>query len=314
MRIDEEIAHYIRSGIEQPWNEILGGDARLMERTDEPTVKAIQLRAPGISRYDYDFIQDNMAASGKLFSQIREVSKRQGIASRLLRISHRILTIHSLFKDLRYLSPAVEAIRCLVTKKTKKTLRQNLFFHFEKLGSSRSTLQIQISERTYSTYTGNVKSLFNLAIRQLFLLAIRQLAKPARQREHGYSMFIVAGFAQSLGFASDEIRALMKNDPYQTMAQNLLHRALPIQKPADRNNKTQPLATNIRELIKSLSSSAVENSKPWLTVAGSGAPIRRRCGPEVWRDDEDSDDLKHMFLGKMHLSLAELQRGGEGII
>jgi hypothetical protein len=209
--------------------------------------------------------------------------------------------------------PAVEAIRCLVTKRTKKTLRQNLFFHFEKLGSSRSTLQIQISERTYSTYTGNVKSLFNLAIRQLFLLAIRQLAKPATQREHGYSMFIVAGFAQSLGFASDEIRAIMKKDPYQTMALNLLHRALPIQKPADRNNKTQPLATNIRELIKSLSSSAVENSKPWLTVAGTGVPIRRRCGPEVWGGDVDSDDLKHMFLGKMHLPLAELQRGGEGI-
>ncbi len=284
-----------------------------MERTDEPTVKEIQLRAPGISRSDYDFIQENMAASGKFFSQIREVSKRQGIASRLLRISHRILTIHSLFKDLRYLRPAVEAIRCLVTKRTKKTLRQNLFFHFEKLGSSRSTLQIQISERTYSTYTGNVKSLFNLAIRQLFLLAIRQLAKPATQREHGYSMFIVAGFAQSLGFASDEIRAIMKNDPYQTMALNLLHRALPIQKPADRNNKTQPLATNIRELIKSLSSSAVENSKPWLTVAGTGVPILRRCGPEVWGGDVDSDDLKHMFLGKMHLPLAELQRGGEGI-
>ncbi|KFY96898.1 hypothetical protein V498_02409 [Pseudogymnoascus sp. VKM F-4517 (FW-2822)] len=313
MRIDEEIAHYIRSGIEQPWNEILGGDARLMERTDEPTVKAIQLRAPGISRYDYDFIQENMAASGTLFSQIQEVPKRQGIASRLLRISRCILTIHSLFKDLRYLRPAVEAIRCLVPRQTKKTLRQNLYFHFEKLGSSRSTLQIQISERTYSTYTGNAKSLFNLAIRQLFLLAIRQLAKPARQREHGYSMFIVAEFAQSLGFASDEIRALMKNDPYQKMALNLIHRALPIPKPADRNNKTQPLATNIRELIKSLSSSAVEDSKPWLTVAGSGVPIRWRCGPEVWGDDVDSNDLKHMFLGKMHLSLAELQRGGEGI-
>lgn len=284
-----------------------------MERTDEPTIEAIQLRAPGVSRYDYEFIQENMAASGVLFSQIREVSKRQGIASRLLSISHRIPTIYSLFKDIRYLRPAVKAIRSLVPRCTKKTLRQNLYFHFEKFGPSRSTLQIQNSERTYFTYTGNSQSLFNLAIRQLFLLAIRQFAKPPRQREHEYSMFILAEFAQALGFASNAIKLLMKNDPYEKMALNLLHRALPIQKPADRNSKAQPLATNIRELIKSLGSSAVEDSKPWLTVAGSGVSIAQRCGPEVWDDNVDSDDLKHIFLGKMHLPLAELQRGGEGI-
>ncbi|OBT59293.1 hypothetical protein VE04_00377 [Pseudogymnoascus sp. 24MN13] len=337
MRIDEEIAHYIRK-IEQTMNEILGGDTRLMERTDDPTIEMIQLRAPAVSKYDYEFIQENLAAPGLLFSQIREVSKRQGIASRLLCISHRILTLDSLIKDLRYLHPAVEAIRCLFPGKIKKirrqtnktqrlttktlrhaketlrlttkTLRQNLYTHFEKFGS---TLQIQNSERTYLTYTGNNQSLFNLAFRQLHLFAIRHFSKPLSKQETAYSMFILADFAQSVGFSSEEITSQLMEDPFQKMALNLLHRALPNHKPADLKIEAQSLATKIRDSINTLGASAVEDSKPWITVAGCGVSVAQRCGPEVWDDNEESDDLKHMFLEKMHLPLAELQRGGEGI-
>lgn len=319
-------------------NEILGGDTRLMDRTDDPTIEMIQLRAPAVSKCDYEFIQEHMAAPGLLFSQIREVSKRQGIASRLLCISHRIPTIFSLIKDLRYLHPAVEAIRCLLPGKIKKTrrqtnkaqrlttktlrhaketlrlttktLRQNLYSHFEKFGS---TLQIQNSERAYLTYTGNNQSLFNLAFRQLHLFAIRHFAKPLSKQETAYSTFILADFAQSVGFSSEEITSKLMEDPFHKMALDLLHRALPIHKPADLEIEAQSLATQIRDSINTLGSSAVEDSKPWLTVAGCGVSIAKRCGPEVWDDNVESDDLKHMFLEKMHLPLAELQRGGEGI-
>ncbi|KFY28058.1 hypothetical protein V491_00664 [Pseudogymnoascus sp. VKM F-3775] len=329
MRIDEEIAHYIHR-IEQIWNEILGGDTHLMERTDEATVGKIQLLAPAVSKYDHGFIQESMAAAspGLLFPQIHEVSKRRGIASRLLCISHRIPSIQSLFKDLRYLCPAVNAIRCLLPKPTtnktnnpllqtkttsgenEKTLRQKLYNHFEKSGS---TLQIQNSERTYLTYTGNNQSLFDLAIRQLYLLSIRHFAKPLSQREEAYSKFILAEFAKSQGFYSDEINAILMDDPFQKLALDLLRRTLPIQKPAHCNVEIQSLATKIRDSMNKLGSSAVEGSKPQLTVAGWGVPIARRCGQEVWNDNVDSEDLKHIFLEKMHLPLADLQRGGEGM-
>ena len=301
-----------------------------MERTDEATIKKIQLRAPAVSKYDYEFIQESMAKPGLLFPHVREVSTRQGIASRLLCISHRIPSFHSLIKDLRYLRPAVMAITsCLIkeektpsqtksplrpTKPTlgesKKTLREKLYDRFEKFGS---TLQIQNSERTYLTYTGNNQSLFDLAIRQLFLLAIRHFSKPLTQREKAYSKFILAEFAQSQGFYSDRINSILMGDPFQEMAQNLLRRTLPIQKSAVCNSEAQSLATKISDSISTLGSSAVEVSKPWLTVAGYGMSIARRCGPAVWDDNEDSDDLKHIFLENMHLPLAELKRGGEGI-
>lgn len=126
-------------------------------------------------------------------------------------------------------------------------------------------------------------------------------------------MFGLAELARTLGFASKEIDSLLNNDPYQKMALDLLQRTLPTQKPADCYDKAQVLAKTLRELINSLSSAAVEESKPWLTVPGLGVPISQRCGPEVWDNNTDSDDLKHIFLHQMHLDPSDLQRGGEGI-
>jgi hypothetical protein len=48
-------------------------------------------------------------------------------------------------------------------------------------------------------------------------------------------------------------------------------------------------------------------------VASCGVSVAQRCGPEVWDDNKELDNLKHMFLEKMHLPLAKLQRGSEGI-
>jgi len=296
---------------------ILGGDTNLMERTDEATVEALQLRAPAASQHDFEFIQEQMI-SGTMFPQIQDVSTRRDITSRLLSIDHLIPSIHSLFKDLRFLHPAVEAIKCLVPRPAKKTLREMLHFHFERVGSDEFILPIQNGERSYSTYTGDYRSLFNLATRQLFLYAIRLFAKPPRQREKEYSMFRLAELARNLGFSSKEIDSLLMNDPYQKMVLDLLHRTLPTQMPADCHDRAQSLARELRKLMNMANSTTVEESKPWLTVAGSGEPISRRCGTAAWthfQNDSivDSDDLKHMFLDKMHLPLAEFQRVGEGL-
>ncbi|KFZ24817.1 hypothetical protein V502_00702 [Pseudogymnoascus sp. VKM F-4520 (FW-2644)] len=210
MRIDEEIAHYIRK-IEQTMNEILGGDTRLMERTDDPTIEMIQLRAPAVSKKDQ---KDPPADQQDPAADHEDPAARQGDPA----ADH---------KD-----PAAELIH------------------------------------------------------------------PLRE---------------SVGFSSEEITSQLMEDPFQKMALNLLHHALPNHKPADLKIEAQSLATKIRDSINTLGASAVEDSKPWITVAGCGVSVAQRCGPEVWDDNEESDDLKHMFLEKMHLPLAELQRGGEGI-
>lgn len=287
-----------------------------MGRTDEATIKAIQLRAPGLSKYDFEFIQKGMT-SGKLFPQIRNVSKREDITSSLLSIDYLIPSIYTLIKDLRFLRPAVDAIKCLVPKPAKKTLLEVLYFNFEEVRSDQSAIKIQTGEHSYSTYSGS-QSQFSLAVCGLFLLAIRHFARPPSQREIEYSLFRLAEEAQSVGFSSDQISALLLNDPYQNMILDLLHRTLPTQKPADRHSQAQALAKNLRDLMNGLISTTGEDSKPWITVAGAGAPISQRCGPAAWvtlksDDDRDSDDLRHIFFNKMHLRQADLQRGGEGI-
>jgi hypothetical protein len=106
-----------------------------------------------------------------------------------------------------------------------------------------------------------------LAIRQLFLLAIRHFAKPPTQLEEDYSKFILAEFAKSQGFYSEQINSILMGGPFQKMAQNLLRHTLPIQKSADCNSKAQSLATKISDSMGTLGSSAVKVSKPWLTMA-----------------------------------------------
>ena len=283
-----------------------------MERTDEATLEALQLRAPAASKYDFEFIQQQMI-SGTMFPQIQDVSTRRDITSRLLFIDYLIPSIHSLFKDLRFLHPAVEAIKCLVPRLAKKTLRKTLrkmlHFHFEKVGSGQSTFPIQNGERSYSAYTGDYWSLFNLATRQLFLYAIRHLAKPPRQREKEYSMFGLAELARNLGFSSKEIDSLLMNHPYQKMVLDLLYRTLPTQMPADCHDRAQSLARELRMLMNMANSTTVEESKPWLTVAGSREPISHRCGTvaldalaaaltrsRIWAHGQTKTELKRSNL------------------
>ena len=255
--------------------------------------------------------------SGRLFSEIRDPSTRQRITSRLLDIEQPIQTLYSLLKNLRYLEPAVEVIKYLIPKPIKGTLREALWFHFSKAGCNEVSFDIQTSENSYSPFTGN-HDCFDLAVRQLFLCAIRHFATVPNQREYIYSVFGLAELARKLGFSSDEIDSLLKNDPYQRMVLDLLRRALPTQKPADIHVRAQSLVTELRELVDALSTVTTKRSTPWSTVSGLGEPLSRRCGPSAWApshhdNDGISDDANQVFLPQMHLPLADLQNGGEGI-
>jgi hypothetical protein len=287
-----------------------------MELTDGSSVEDIRLRAPALSSYDAEFIQDQMILR-RLFPQIRDPSARQGITSRLLAIEQPILTIYSLFKDLRYLQPPLGMIRVLIPKKFKGTLREALYFYFSQAESAEDSFEIQVSERSYSTFSGSSGQFFDLAVRQLFLYAIRRSAKPPMQRIDIYSTFGLAELAKKLGFSSAEIDSVLKNDPYQRMVLDLISRILPNRKAADIQTRTQSMVRELRELVDTLGATEVERFAPWATVTGLGEPISRRCGPAVWAGGDgeggESEDLNHIFLNQMHVPLAELQRGGQGI-
>ena len=310
------MAHYIK-GIKQVFDEILGGDSSLMELTDEVTVEEIRLRAPALSRYDAESIQNQMA-KGNLFPKILDPSIRQGIASRLLAIKQLIRTIHTLFKDLRYLYPALGMIRGLIPKVVKGTLCQALHHHFSPDDDADGSIEIQLSIHSYSPFSGSSEQLFDLAVRQLFLSAIRSSAKPYVQRVEIYATFELAELAERLGFSTDEITSALKNDPYQAMVLDLLKRIQPNCKAIDIQSRVQSMARELRELVDTVGVTEVERFVPWATVAGLGEPRSRRCGPVAWpstsdRESEESDDVNNIFLGQMHLPLAELQKAGQGI-
>ncbi|KAH8799385.1 hypothetical protein F5884DRAFT_869304 [Xylogone sp. PMI_703] len=315
-KCDEEICHYIKC-IKETWGKILEGDKSLMESTDEFTVEALQLRVPALSRFDAEFVQNQMT-SGRLFPEIWDPAARQGITSRLMTIEHPIPTIHSLFKNLLYIEPAVRMIRDLIPKPWKGSLREALRFHFD-AGSTEDALEIQIGEHSYATFTGNYEHSFDLAVRQIFLCAIRYSAKPPRQREHSYSIAGLADLAEKLGFSSSRISTLMKNDIYQKMVLDLLYRILPTQKAADIETGARPIVRELRELVNALGNPPADRSTPWSTVSGLGEPLSRRCGPEAWvlsdnDKDRNPDDLNHIFLDKMHIPLVGLGVGRVSVL
>lgn len=273
--------------------------------TDDNTVEALQLKVPGLSKYDAELIRNQML-SGKLFPEIRHPLARQQITSRLLAIEHRIPSIFSLFKDIRYLQPAVQMIKSLLPNISKGTLREALRFHFS--GANSTTIEIQTSEHKYSSFAGTPKSLFDLAIRQLFLCAIRISARPLQQRESVYSSVVLAELARRLGFSSESIEAISKHDPYQLMALDLVDRILPNKKPADLLIRVQPLAKNLKDLVIGLGTSSALRPVPFITVATLGEPVSRRCGILAWTSTKEginqaSDDVDNMFINQMHCPL-----------
>ncbi|OBT64130.1 hypothetical protein VE03_06282 [Pseudogymnoascus sp. 23342-1-I1] len=320
IKCDEEIACYIKQ-IRDTISHIIG-DNSLIHGVDRASVERIQLRAPAISKMDSQYIEAEML-SDRLFPAIKDPAARSGILQRLLGTEQPILSIYTLFKDLRYLDPAARAMRALLPKRSKESLRVGFFSLFRPDGN-REPLDIQDSETSYTTVSGDHNYLFGLAYRELFLAAIRYFTNPStvsskkdmnpiEQNVDGtkrYLGFRLLEFGQRIGFSiQTDQDALI--DPSERLLADML-RSLP----REIFYVNEPIPEALSALFKgylsnsTLAASAV--SRPSLTTLKIGEPLSHRCGRHCGGSLDDEDRL-HLFIRKMHAPLSRFPRGGHDI-
>ena len=325
----QEIACYIKL-IKDTITHIIG-DNSLIHGVDRASVESIQLRAPAISKMDSQYIEAEML-SDRLFPAIKDPVARSGILQRLLGIEQPILSIYTLFKHLRYLDPAARAMRALLPNFSKESLLPNLskeslrvgFFSLFRPEGNREPLEIQDSETSYTTVSGDHNYLFGLAYRELFLAAIRYFTNPSNvsskkdmnpieQTVDGtkrYMGFRLLEFGQRIGFSiqTDQDELI---DPSERLLADML-RSLP----KEIFNVNEPIPEALSALFKgylsnsTLTASAV--SRPSLTTLGISEPLSHRCGRYRGGPLDDEDRL-HLFIRKMHAPLSEFPRFGHDI-
>jgi hypothetical protein len=275
-----------------------------MRTLDPETVTKIQLRVPGYSRSDRDDLERAFRA-GQLFSGINDHLERQKIWENLQTINFPILSIFSLFEDLKYLKAPAKIVRQLVPKSKFST---------------RVAMRQIFSRRNLEKNRDSETDLFEFGYNQINLYAWRLWAelvpecpkkepdddtpipqKPSQARWHG-----LAALAKDYGFASHEISRLLTLDPDIEMAREFLTIV--------RNQKDflyeeysfEDRVKYISNAIKGIPEIPLKYTKPRLLIPGRGEDIERRCGRAYRR--AYLDDQEHLFWDNLQDS--EIGEGG----
>ncbi|KAJ5291491.1 hypothetical protein N7478_000742 [Penicillium angulare] len=124
MKCYEAITCYLRL-IGDVFTNMAGGRQELMSRFDASTVDILQSRAPGVSTWDWRFLQENQ---GKLFCFVEDPGDRHQIWERLRTIRSPIPTLKTFFQDILYLEIGQVIIQqiCLTPPNTEVTIDQTL--------------------------------------------------------------------------------------------------------------------------------------------------------------------------------------------
>ena len=148
--ISQEISHYITT-IERFWKHILASDIITMRNTDSFTVECIQLRAPALSKSDFQYIKENME-SRELFPGVTDAMERAEITARLLATEEIIPSLWTLISNIRYLKQPAKTLKTLLPKKStrkdenkkkrKKTLRERFHSYFTRIELSWQLIEI----------------------------------------------------------------------------------------------------------------------------------------------------------------------------
>ena len=291
----------------------------MFQYIDALTVKLAELRAPGVSKLDSEFLRKEMTS---MFSGIQDSALRTDIENRLRSVEYLIPSLKSLFKDLRYLEPAAKAIKSLLPESSKGTLRHNLRYLLTRM--KENSLAIQENEMSYSMVDGCFDDLFDLAIRELFLCAMRYFAYPAnistkkdmnpiKQTLNGPKRFLgykLRDLAYRLGF---ELPTAVDNyeDPVERLLADLLS-SLPKEIFKLDSNVPLNFSRSFKEYLANSIITTPSSTHPPITTVAMGEPLSRRSG-RACGDPQGDNDRSHLFLRKMHCPLSEFQLAGYDI-
>ena len=290
-----------------------------MMNTDPYTIQFIESRVPALSKSDFKDLQASMK-SGQLFSAVTDSQMRAEITQRLLAMDELIPSLHTLISNIRYLKKLAKLLDALLppkakrrTKRRKKTqaalwtLRQRFYSHYTKRGSSNS-IEIQQSLVSYPTIPMVGLNAFELSYQMLWLCSYRVCWYP-----NAYGILQLATLAKRLGFSSVEIDREVKEDPDKAVIAKVIDEVLMILRPNEKfdydADQAAPIVKAFNDYLDKILTAPLPAKLPYVTVAGRGEPLDRRCG----YGSVDAKDLNHLFLDTIHCSLQAYPKGGEEI-
>ncbi|KAI1906769.1 hypothetical protein LOZ65_006832, partial [Ophidiomyces ophidiicola] len=305
LNCDEEIVNYL-TFVKEFWASLVGNDRERMIRIDLQTVESLQLLAPGVSRKDVKTARGRVL-SGEAFGDFSD-SERRAIWENLQGRKEIIPSLHTFFQDIYYLEACANCLKRLVAvSKFYPTLRR-AFGSILQTDPEAVDYMIQTSE-TGQRRSGSLTDREELSYRQLWLYAMRHyrkmpkepgsddlLAKSSHEKADEGALYEMAAFAQSLGFSSDEIKALIKLSPDRQVARAVLLKA---RDPERFQYDSGIFESLVNRIVACFSYAApIECRSSPDSSSGSETPLRARCG--LPHSKAQKHDRQFLFVDQVH--------------
>jgi len=253
-----------------------------MQKVDQATVKALELKAPRLSTLDAKVLRGQVLG-GEIFGAFSE-QERVAIWGRLQAVDGLIPSLFTFFEDVKYLEACANCVKRLVSLSPRDTVSTALEKAFCDANQRADRAVIQVTESSFTSSPASLADQVDLGYRQLHAYAMRhylQMPREPKGKELLARLMVnteetvlrdFADLADRLGFESPEITAL-KQCPKSTVAR-----------------------------------ARSERSKPLLVTDGAGEIKKRRCG--LPRVEDYVEDGEFLFVNHLH---NEEEEQGEGI-
>jgi hypothetical protein len=281
----------------------------IMMTTDPSSIESIQSRAPALSKSDFKFIDEGMR-SGELFPAVADPVTRENIAEGLLSTEMPIQSLWTLLCDIRYLKKPARLLNVLLPPRKERKIKNSLYerFRVSFTESTSNDFEVQQSTLSYKPLSGNLVDHFDAAYQQLWLCACRVWKYP-----NVYGLIQLATLAHQLGFSTTEIKLERAKDPGRIIIERAFREGHSVLRPGEKFSFDPNQAISLIRLFNEKMDETLGSSPivlyPFITVAGPGEPLSRRCG----NSSMDTEDLGHLFLDKIHAPLQDYQRAGDEI-
>ena len=218
--------HYL-GNIKKGLLALVGGDKQALKRFDRPAVAALELRAPGASTADAQFLRNQGRAIFSAFSN----HERDQILDRLPMVDGLILTLSSLFRDLNYLQLLVDCLKRLVVVPKRGSVCETIQSKYTGVNQREGQVKIQVTEGVtedaFIYQPGTDADRVELGWRQLVAFAMRyypymprdpireDAVRKATTKADQAVLRQFADLAYELGFETPQIHTLRQHSSSQ---------------------------------------------------------------------------------------------------
>jgi hypothetical protein len=245
---------------------------------DKVTVKAVELRAPGVSTLDAQFLHGQVLG-GAIFSGF-SVQERAIIWENIIAFKGIIPSLSKFFQDIIFLEACVDSLKYLVTVEKDKTVFTALGDCYTRKVESQ---RIQTSETTFRSET----------------------ASSTQCKMLGYLVLIAFAMRGHQNLPKAPIKKNLKTIPRVKADRKVLQRFAAL---AEQLGFNSPQIKELKGDLDPLSIPVTQESVPLLVTTGPGESMKQRCGrPHA---DTFEEDRKFLFLQNL---CEERDETGEGI-